>query len=119
MSTIATDGLLVVQRKDALAPTRECIVIPRQVLDGLLTALHIKLDHPSSHQLKCVFHRFFYALDMDKAIENVVHSCHQCTSLKLIPHTILSQSTSDPPDAIGVSFAADVIRREKQFILVV
>lgn len=119
MSTIAKDGLLVVPRKDNLAPTRECIVVPRQVLDGLLTALHIKLDHPSSHQLKCVFHRFFYALDMDKAIEEVVRSCHQCTSLKSIPHTISSQSTSDPPDAVGVSFAADVIKREKQLILVV
>ncbi|VDI84008.1 Hypothetical predicted protein [Mytilus galloprovincialis] len=42
---IAKDGLLVVKRNEPMAPTRECIVVPRQVLDGLLTSLHIKLDH--------------------------------------------------------------------------
>ena len=41
VTTIAKDGLLVVKRNEPLLPTRECIVAPRQILDGLLTALHI------------------------------------------------------------------------------
>ncbi|KAK3714880.1 hypothetical protein QZH41_001881 [Actinostola sp. cb2023] len=57
VATIARDGLLVVKREEPLAPTRECIIVPRQVLEGLLTALHIQLGHPSSHQLKMVTKR--------------------------------------------------------------
>jgi len=33
------------------------IVVPRSVLDGLAKALHIKLDHPSKHQLELVMKR--------------------------------------------------------------
>ena len=32
---------------------------------------------------------------------------------------MIEQSTSDPPDAVGLSFAADVMKRNKQLILVV
>ena len=41
VATIAKDGLLVVKRIEPLMPTRECIVVPREVFDGLITALHI------------------------------------------------------------------------------
>ncbi|CAG2247085.1 unnamed protein product [Mytilus edulis] len=102
-----------------MAPTRECIVVPRQVLDGLLTSLHIKLDHPSTYQLKSVVHRYFFALDMDKAIETVSNGCHQCAALQKIPHKLNVQSTGDPPETIGSAFAADVMKRERQLILVV
>lgn len=117
--TISRDGLLVVQRSDPLLSSRECIVVPRQVLDGLLTALHIQLDHPSAHQLKQVCHRYFYALDVDGAIGRTSKSCHQCAALKQVPHVMVEQSTSDPPEHIGQLFAADVMRRERQFILIV
>ena len=82
VATIAKDGLLVVKRNDPLVPPRECIIIPSEVLEGLITALHIKLVHPTCHQLKKVMHRYFYALDMDKYIEIVTKSCHQCAALK-------------------------------------
>ena len=100
-------------------PTRECIVVPREVIDGLITALHIQLDNPPCHQLKLVTFRHFYALDMDKCIEQATNSCHQCSSLSKVPHTLAKQSTSDPPDAVGVSFAADVMKRERQLIFVI
>ena len=119
VATIAKDGLLVVKRDEPLSPTRECIVVPRQVLDGLLTALHIQLNHPSAHQLKMVTRRFLFALDIDRAIERVSSSCHHCASLRKSPHTVVEQTTTAPPDAIGTSFAADVVRRNRQLILVV
>ena len=105
--TIARDGLLVVKRNEPLSTIRECIVVPRQVLEGLLTALHIQLNHPSAHQLKMVTRRYLFALDMDKAIELITKGCYHCSSLLKCPHTIVEQSTSAPPDAVGVSFAAD------------
>ena len=116
--TIAKDGLLVVPQNEPLAPTRERIVIPRQVLDGLLTALHIQLCHPSCHQLKQVAHRYLFALDMDKAIEDVSMNCHTCASLRNTPHVVVEQSTCEPPDTVGVSFATDIVRRNRQYIIV-
>jgi hypothetical protein len=116
--TIAKDGLLVVPQNEPLAPTRERIVVPRQVLDGLLTALHIQLNHPSNHQLKQVTNRYLFALDMGHAIDHVSESCHACASLLKKPHKLVEQSSSEPPDAVGISFATDVIRRNRQFILV-
>lgn len=61
--SVAKDGLLVVKKTDTLTPTRKVIVIPRDMLQGLLTALHLKLYHPSEHQLKTLVKRYFYAVD--------------------------------------------------------
>ena len=69
VATIASDGLLVVKRNELFVPVHECIIIPLQVLEGMLTDLHIQLSHPASHQLKNVVKRYLYALDMDKAVD--------------------------------------------------
>ena len=118
VASIARDGLLVVRRNEPLSPARDCIIVPRMVLDGLVTALHNQLDHPSCYQLKQVMHRYLYALDLDKAIDTASRSCHQCASLRDTPHTTIPQSTGNPPEVVGISYAADVIKREKQLILV-
>ena len=118
VATIAKDGLLVVKRNEPFAPSRECIIVPRQVLDGLLTALHIQLSHPSSHQLKLVTKRYLFALDMDKAIDCVTKSCTRCSALSQTPQARIEQSSCEPPVAVGVSFAADVLKRSRQLILV-
>jgi hypothetical protein len=116
--TIARDGLLVVPDAQPFQPTRERIVVPRSVLDGLLTAIHIKFLHPSKYQTKRLFTRYFYALDLDRAIDTGTSSCHQCESLKTIPIYLHPQSSTPPPSVIGVSFAADVMRRYRQCVLV-
>ena len=118
VATIASDGLLAVKRNEPLVPTRECIIVPCQVLDGLLSSLHVHLSHPSSHQLKMVTQRYLFALDMDKAVDHVTSSCHHCASLSTVSTTVVKQSTNPPPETVGISFAADVIKRAKQFILV-
>ena len=117
VATIASDGLLVVIHNEPLVPTRECIIVPRQVLDGVLSALHthLMISHPSSHQLKMVT---LFALDMDKAVDRVTTSSHHCASLRTVPTTVVKQSTNPPPETVGISFAADVMKRAKQFILV-
>ena len=93
------------------------LVVPCSVLDGLLTAIHIKLDHPSKNQLQMVIQHCFFALDMIAAITRVSDSCHTCASLKKFPTSLASQSSEDPPAAVGVSFAAGIIKRSRQFIL--
>lgn len=118
VASIADDGLLVVQRHNPLSPTRECIIIPRQALDGLLTALHIQLGHPSCHQLKMVVKRYLFALDLDKAVSRVSEGCHSCAAIRNSPTARIDQSTLPPPEAIGQSFAADVMKRSRQLIFV-
>ena len=52
VASFARDGMLVVRRNDPLVPSTELIIVPRSVLHGLVTALHIKLGHRSRHQLE-------------------------------------------------------------------
>lgn len=119
VATLSRDDLLVVRRHTPLAPSTDCIIVPRQVLDGLLTSLHIKLDHPTLHQLKTMVNRYFYALDLDAALHRVSDGCHQCAALKKVPSVVQEQTTSPPSETVGCQFAADVIKRERQLILVV
>ncbi|NRB15972.1 MAG: hypothetical protein HRU29_16410 [Rhizobiales bacterium] len=119
LSSSPADGLMVVLQELPLGSARQRIVVPRAIVDGLLTALHLRLSHPSKHQLKEVFNRAFFALDVDKAVDRTLQNCHTCASLKRIPTMFKHQSTSIPPDVLGRSYSADVIRRERQFILVV
>ncbi|KAK3105126.1 hypothetical protein FSP39_017698 [Pinctada imbricata] len=119
VATVAYDGLVIVKRSEPFQSSRELIVIPREVLHGILTSLHIQLQHPSRNQLKLVTQRFFYAIDMDKAIDLVTGSCHQCASIQKVPHMLVKEDTGDPPEAIGTSFACDIMKRERQLLLVV
>ncbi|KAK3103665.1 hypothetical protein FSP39_020858 [Pinctada imbricata] len=119
VATVTHDGLVIVKRSEPFQSSRELIVIPREVLHGILTSLHIQLQHPSRNQLKLVTQRFFYAIDMDKAIDLVTGSCHQCASIQKVPHMLVKEDTGDPPEAIGTSFACDIMKRERQLLLVV
>ncbi|ESO90481.1 hypothetical protein LOTGIDRAFT_164058 [Lottia gigantea] len=76
--TIAADGTLVVRKTDPLTPIREVIVIPRELLQGLITALHIRLNHPSSYQMRLIVKRYLYALDIDQSVDRVKNQCHAC-----------------------------------------
>ena len=116
--TLANDGLVVFREELPFHLSRDRIVVPRAVLDGFLTALHVRFDHPSQNQLKKVFNRYFYALDIDKSVGLISANCHHCLSLRSFPTTMTPQTSEPPPDTIGVSFAADVIRRYRQYILV-
>lgn len=68
--------------------------------------------------MKIVMKRFFFALDMDKAIDSITAACSQCLALKKVSHFATEQTTSDPPETIGSTFATDVMKREKQLIFI-
>lgn len=55
---------------------------------------------------------------MNDAISRVTSACHTCTSLRSFPSSLVHQSSEDPPEVVGISFAADVIKRHRQLILV-
>ena len=116
--TIASDGLLVVVSDAPFRTATERIVVSRSVLHGLVTAVHLRFNHPSPFQMQQVMARYFYALDMEGAIKTTCSSCHHCNSLKYIPPPLVPQSRCSPPDIIGSSFALDVMCRSGQCILI-
>ncbi|XP_067664175.1 uncharacterized protein [Haliotis asinina] len=115
---IASDGLLVVRASQPFQSVRERIVVPRAVLGGLLTALHIRFNHPSAFQTRQLFNRYFFALDLDKCLKAVDSSCHHCVSLRSVPNQFYPQSSSPPPVSVGTTFAADVMKRFGQLVFV-
>ena len=64
--------------------------------------------------MKLVFQRYFYALDSDNAIDIASITCHSCASLAKIGPTVKLQMCCPPPEAVGTTFAADVIKRNRQ-----
>ena len=116
-ASIARDDMLVVCPNDPLFPSTELTIVPRSVLHSLVTHCIIKLDQPSRHQLELVMKRHFYALDLTKAIERTYNSCHTCLSLQKFPDSLVKQTSEDPPESIGVSFAVDILKRDRQLIL--
>ena len=117
-ASIASDGLLVCRGSTPFRGIVERIIVPKPIVHGLLTALHLQLQHPSAHQLKQVVIRNFFALNLDDAIVTVTSSCSQCVALKSVPPELQQQSSDPPPDTIGIRFALDVMRRNRQLIIV-
>ena len=66
-----------------------------------------------------IFDRYFYGLRSKKVIEEVVEQCSQCNSMKYIAPELMTQTTSSVVEHPGDKFAADVMRRALQKILVV
>ena len=92
--------------------------MPRKFVLGLLTAIHLRFGQPSANQLKQIVRRYFYAINIDSTVESVASSCDLCNSLKFVPEGLVLQSTSEPPTAVGKSFAFDVLKREQQLIAI-
>ena len=49
LSTLSREGIVIVKENVPFAQTRSLIVVPRHVLSGLLTALHLKLNTQQSY----------------------------------------------------------------------
>ena len=117
VARIAKDGLLIVPTYSQSIGKLEKIIVPREYLHGLLECLHLKLQHPSKLQLQQVFQRAYYALNVDRAINDVIQNCHTCMSLSNIPNKFMHQTTTTHPSAIGSNFSADIVKRHGQNIL--
>ena len=115
--TLACDGLLIVRRGKPFMAATECTVIPRSSVHGFITAIHLKFGHATAYQMKQITRGSFYAIAIDQAMDQVISNCPQCKALKTFPKHLVEQFIESPPCAIGIKFAAGVIRRERQMIL--
>ena len=118
IARVARDGLLVVYQHSSVAGRSEKIVVPRSYLHGLLECLHLKLNHPSKSQLRQVFTRAYYALNLEEVLDAVSKGCHTCVSLADMPNRFLQQTSTTVPTAVGSNFSADVVVRSGQHVLV-
>ena len=117
-SMISNDGLLVRRETTPFLPTRELIVVPQQLIKGLLTSIHIQFDHPPASQLLKLFSRNFYAVKAQENITNITNACSTCQPLKTMPAELHQQSGSTPPSHPCTVYAVNILRRYKQFIFI-
>lgn len=115
---ISRDGVLVTVHSEPFFPPTELIVVPEHLIHGLLTSLHLTLNHATVLQLTKVFKRQFFALKSQHYAQIVVDNCHTCRSLKSMPKEYHPQSTTDLPRTPCKTFSADIVRRFKQKIFV-
>ena len=83
VATISDSGSLVVNKPDPLLNCNQLILVPAGLLQGLLTAMHSRLSHPTKNQLGKIFQIYFYAFNSDKAIQNCAKMASQCSQCNL------------------------------------
>ena len=117
---ISPDGLVMKLEVDALGNVTKQIVVPNTIMKGILTALHVRFDHPhpSNQELKKIINRYWYATNSNQIIQQIFDSCTPCQALKPLPKEVVEQSTYESGN-IGSSWSADVIRSDLQYIFTV
>ena len=105
VATISNNGLLFVCQKEASEPVCKCIIILQGVLSGLLIVKHTatQLRHPTDYQVKQIVSHRFLALEMDSTIRTIKNAYHECGSLKPLSHTLVDQSSIEPPECVGAN----------------
>ena len=120
-AVIAKDNLLVVREKPKDLTggiPRERIVVPQKLLPTLLYQLHnSSAVHPVKTQLRQTFQRSFFAIDLDQHIENLYSNCYACSVLQPLPKVQVPSDSKAEVAHPHQYFHADVIRRAKQYIL--
>ena len=92
-------------------------VVPQAALQTVISIFHHQFGCLAVTPLKTLLRRHFFAFEMDKAIQEYVSSCIACAAKKDQSHTKQPMSSVPPPHYFGEQFAADVVKREKQKIL--
>ena len=106
---IANNGLITVKANDDAGIPRNQVVIPSKLFPGLLSALHLKLQHPTKHQMTKLVSRYFYCPGAGARITECVDNCHTCLSLKPLPQTLFSESTTQA-NRFGTRFSLDIMK---------
>ena len=111
------DGLILVKSPEGKI-SDAVISVPPTLFPGIVNALHLRFDHPSSNQLASLIQRYFYTPGWKAIVDEVSNSCHQCMTIRKLPKILLDDSTT-PSAGFATKFSADVIERHSQRILIV
>jgi hypothetical protein len=84
----------------------------------LLTVIHLKCNHPSKYQMEQIFQRYFFAPPgLESKLATLYEQCYTCQSVaKLKP--VSNPAPPSSPAHPGTHMQADIIRRNRQLILV-
>ena len=93
-------------------------VVPEASTSTLVSIFHHQFGCLAQTPLKDILRRHFFVLDLDAAVNQYVSACLSCAATRNKTHIDHPMSSVEPPRYFGDSFAADVIEREKQRILV-
>ena len=116
---IANDGLLVVHRAIPFSTDKEeRIIIPSSYLTTLVNQIHNQNNHPSKHQMKQLFDKYFFGVGVANIIDDKINSCPTCCSIKRLPNNNIFTTTTNAKHP-GTHFGCDVLKRAKQKIMVV
>ena len=115
-----SDGVYKVKHTDPESGIEySAISVPLQMYPGLLQAIHLRLRHPLKTQLLRLSKRYFYGVGMEQLISEITDACYTCAKLKRLPPDLLKDENTELVEQVGQEFAADVVQRDKQAILIV
>ena len=116
---ISRDGLIMKTETDSSGNIIQQIVVPNSIMRGILTALHVRFDHPhpSNQELKKIVNRYWYATNSNQIIQDIFDSCTPCQALKPLPKEMLEQSTTES-GSLGSSWSADILRSDLQYVFI-
>ena len=118
-ASVAADGLLVVTRTIPYSTAKEeRIVIPSSYLPTLVNQIHNQSSHPSKHQIKQIFDKYFYGVGVANVIDDRYAQCQICCAMKKLPNSNKHQSTTNA-SIPGTHFGCDILKRAKQNIIVI
>ena len=122
---LAPDGLLVTEGdQSTYAPgdPKTKIIVPHHLAAGVLFHLHNNIkfaEHPSMSQLRQTFNRNFHTWNLAPLLDELYKNCYTCLISQKQPVFSTSNQTVTQADHPHRHFHADVIRRERQHILLV
>ncbi len=119
IAKIGKDGCLIVPQTTVLGTSQlDKIIIPTPLLPSLLWNIHNSENHPSKTQLRAIFDKMFYGIMVQQHIDNIYSECYQCKVQAVLPKPSSNHTTCTEVSHPGQYFHADVVRREKQKILI-
>jgi len=120
IAKLGPNGCLVVPPSPTMGDHQlEKIVIPTPLLPSLLWHMHNSENHPAKTQLRAKFDKMFYGIMVQQQLDSIYEECFQCKIQAHLPKTAPTHTTCAKVEHPGHYFHADVIRREKQKILII
>ena len=116
---VVEDGLLVVRMFDRhLMREVGRVVVPPNLLNSILTAIHLRLLHPTGYQMQIIFDKYFFSIGVKQSIEDLLSNCFICIGLKKFPKELQDYNPKLFPDQPGSHMNLDIMKRSGQMIVV-